>query len=920
MILLTSEDFVKSMTNISDNLQGSYLGPAIREAQDVDYQAIVGTSLYKKLQELVEEDTINDEANGKYKELLDNSQYFIAYSAIVKIILLASVKLDNFGASQATDDNIKALSLEEVLKLQNIYQSKADFYAKRLQKYLCENEDFFPELGNSGDVKPNLYSAASTGLFLGGQRGRKMPKANGCGSCGTSPAGGGTYTLPVASETTLGGIKVGSGLSIDSSGRLSADGGSEETYHLDEMTDDELKDLYNYLSGKSESEISEIAFYYGGTRLTLDTKESSYIYLTGIGSKLNGYLANERLYRVSLSSSGISTTKFECAPQITIYCDYTSENKTLSIADSPINFAAFGAAMSRGHRVNFNIILLSGSTPSYSGGSQTNLMSSCISCIYRPITQMQGYYYADFNVSGVIYEARWKMVTGRQTLLYWREKTYYTLPTASSETLGGVKIGSGISIDSGGTLSAEGGVAQYDLDAMTQSERAEFVAMCENLTDGERRLLFVYRDGVICRYDHTEGSGDSFKIGFYSYREDGWDYPTTRFRHFFITADGSYQELGNGVYPNILTFDTTYSDTAHTLSNSDNLSPLIPVSNLGPGDAKVALNLRLLVGNNQTVLSSNAWSERTGSWEGKIGAEWHYSGNVITAVWNVVEHNATIASWTEVPEGGSSGGGRTVIDFDSMTQQEKADLFATISALTSNGEAVNDKYVFIKSFYSQHSGNQSPLPMEYTKYESDKMWFLGFNWGGQNGEIWRLRYSISSDGSEEAGMDPNYSFPGLDRAELISYRDYLKYDFTTGTFTTNNNNDILYTGDVRSFLWVIDPKENAFEGNKVPEYKFRVTDETYTDREFSNPVLSIETLATPVSLPDSNGSYRDMDKIYYFDYGYCTVSMYVDSGGHSYARLKCVKNIPKWINISQADYDALVQAGTVDPNTYYVII
>ena len=191
MTLLTSEDFVKSMTNISDNVQGSYIGPAIRESQDVDFQGIVGTALYKKLQELVEDGSIENDENAKYKELLDTAQYFLAYSAIVKIILLTSVKLDNFGASQATDDNIKSLDLEEVLKLQGIYQSKADFYAKRLQKYLSDNADFFPELCEQGDVKANLYSAASTGLFLGGQRGKKLPRV-GSGCCGASGGSGGS--------------------------------------------------------------------------------------------------------------------------------------------------------------------------------------------------------------------------------------------------------------------------------------------------------------------------------------------------------------------------------------------------------------------------------------------------------------------------------------------------------------------------------------------------------------------------------------------------------------------------------------------------------------------------------------------------------------------------------------------------------
>ena len=36
--------------------------------------------------------------------------------------------------------------------------------------------------------------------------------------------GGGSYTLPTASAGTLGGVKVGAGLSIDGSGVLSADG------------------------------------------------------------------------------------------------------------------------------------------------------------------------------------------------------------------------------------------------------------------------------------------------------------------------------------------------------------------------------------------------------------------------------------------------------------------------------------------------------------------------------------------------------------------------------------------------------------------------------------------------------------------------------------------------------------------------
>ena len=51
------------------------------------------------------------------------------------------------------------------------------------------------------------------------------PQFAGMGSGGSSGGGSG-YTLPVASSSTLGGVKVGTGLSITENGVLSATGGS----------------------------------------------------------------------------------------------------------------------------------------------------------------------------------------------------------------------------------------------------------------------------------------------------------------------------------------------------------------------------------------------------------------------------------------------------------------------------------------------------------------------------------------------------------------------------------------------------------------------------------------------------------------------------------------------------------------------
>lgn len=63
--------------------------------------------------------------------------------------------------------------------------------------------------------------------------------------------GGGGYVLPAATQSTLGGIKVGSGLTIDSGGTLSTDGGGtggKTDYFLNSMTQAERLELFSTLS------------------------------------------------------------------------------------------------------------------------------------------------------------------------------------------------------------------------------------------------------------------------------------------------------------------------------------------------------------------------------------------------------------------------------------------------------------------------------------------------------------------------------------------------------------------------------------------------------------------------------------------------------------------------------------------------
>lgn len=176
-ILLVSEDYIKTNSNLNDNVWGDYLLPAIREAEDMGLQSILGSCLYKEILRLVDENLIGETGNAKYKELLDEYiQEYLMYQVITDLVPIIGVKLANLGTVVSNDEHITNLTEAERNNIKQYYQYRADFYARRLQEFLLNNRELFPELKecDCDRIKANLNSAASTGIFLGGARGRRI--------------------------------------------------------------------------------------------------------------------------------------------------------------------------------------------------------------------------------------------------------------------------------------------------------------------------------------------------------------------------------------------------------------------------------------------------------------------------------------------------------------------------------------------------------------------------------------------------------------------------------------------------------------------------------------------------------------------------------------------------------------------------
>lgn len=175
-VLFCSEKYIKDNSNLNDNAFGKNLLPAIRQAQDVYCQQIIGSTLYHKLIDLVDSGDIGEVENALYKELLDEYvRDYILYQTLVQIVPMLSVKLSNYGATLSSDQYLVNLSQGDAELIEKHYSILADFYARRLQEFILNHCDGLNvDVCTCDGIRANLKNAATTGIFLGGQRGRKL--------------------------------------------------------------------------------------------------------------------------------------------------------------------------------------------------------------------------------------------------------------------------------------------------------------------------------------------------------------------------------------------------------------------------------------------------------------------------------------------------------------------------------------------------------------------------------------------------------------------------------------------------------------------------------------------------------------------------------------------------------------------------
>lgn len=175
--LLTSAGYVKSHTGLNDNTYDKMLLPAIERGQDIELRETLGGCMVESLQAKVADGTISDATNALYKTLLDNYiQPFLSYVVMANIVLEVGVVMGNGGVDTITDEHRNSLSIEDRGQIKDYWTKHADSYKRLMQEFCKKNKSSFPELEGCGwcNEGANLNSSASTGIWLGGVRGKRV--------------------------------------------------------------------------------------------------------------------------------------------------------------------------------------------------------------------------------------------------------------------------------------------------------------------------------------------------------------------------------------------------------------------------------------------------------------------------------------------------------------------------------------------------------------------------------------------------------------------------------------------------------------------------------------------------------------------------------------------------------------------------
>jgi hypothetical protein len=149
-VLLISEAKLREFTDINNNLDSELIKNSVRVSQDIHLQRIIGTLLYERLLDDVDNSTLT----GAYETLLNNYiQDFLLYASYYEALEAIYLRPRNNGLLKPTggENSIDVDRNIYDMKRQSV-NNKMQYYGERLTNYIAENQSTFPELNSASKL------------------------------------------------------------------------------------------------------------------------------------------------------------------------------------------------------------------------------------------------------------------------------------------------------------------------------------------------------------------------------------------------------------------------------------------------------------------------------------------------------------------------------------------------------------------------------------------------------------------------------------------------------------------------------------------------------------------------------------------------------------------------------------------------
>ena len=138
---------LRQFTDINNNVDSKLLKNAVREAQDIEIQRILGTKLYNKILDEIEAGTLS----GNYQTLVlnwvQNALLYYAYYYSLEDIYLRP--RNNGLLSPTGGENSEKVDGTWYNRKRESVKNKAQFYSERLTNYLIQKQGLYPELNGN---------------------------------------------------------------------------------------------------------------------------------------------------------------------------------------------------------------------------------------------------------------------------------------------------------------------------------------------------------------------------------------------------------------------------------------------------------------------------------------------------------------------------------------------------------------------------------------------------------------------------------------------------------------------------------------------------------------------------------------------------------------------------------------------------